>query len=276
MSTGDRNFGMGEDYLTGLPNIQAFYKRLEQERKRARDPLTEGELAVLYFNLVNFRLINLRYGLAAGDGYLARMAESLAASFPDGMVSHGNGDHFLILTDTLHLEERVANAREAIRKVFPISVECSIGAGIWDDPTLKPEEVCYRARLASEQNRKHLHTYFSCYSKELGERLEIADYAVSHIEEAITLGWIHVYYQPIVRADEPDLRDGSARTLGGSEVWHAGAGQVHQPPGGGKADLEAGSFGHPPGGQRDRESLPARHAGDSRLHQPLPARLSLL
>lgn len=200
MSTGDRNFGMGEDYLTGLPNIQAFYKRLEQERKRARDPLTEGELAVLYFNLVNFRLINLRYGLAAGDGYLARMAESLAASFPDGMVSHGNGDHFLILTDTLHLEERVANAREAIRKLFPISVECSIGAGIWDDPTLKPEEVCYRARLASEQNRKHLHTYFSCYSKELGERLEIADYAVSHIEEAITLGWIHVYYQPIVRA----------------------------------------------------------------------------
>ncbi len=159
MSTGDRNFGMGEDYLTGLPNIQAFYKRLEQERKRARDPLTEGELAVLYFNLVNFRLINLRYGLAAGD-----------------------------------------NAREAIRKLFPISVECSIGAGIWDDPTLKPEEVCYRARLASEQNRKHLHTYFSCYSKELGERLEIADYAVSHIEEAITLGWIHVYYQPIVRA----------------------------------------------------------------------------
>ena len=105
MSTGDRNFGMGEDYLTGLPNIQAFYKRLEQERKRARDPLTEGELAVLYFNLVNFRLINLRYGLAAGDGYLARMAESLAASFPDGMVSHGNGDHFLILTDTLHLED---------------------------------------------------------------------------------------------------------------------------------------------------------------------------
>lgn len=199
MSTGERNFDMGEDYLTGLPNIQAFYRRLEQERKRTRNPVTEGEITVLYFNLVNFRLINLRYGLAAGDTYLTRMAESLAASFPEGMVPHGNGDHFIILTDSLQLEARVADARERIRKLFPISVECSIGACIWDDTALKAEEVCYRARLASEENRRHFHTYFSCYSRELGERMEIADYVVSHIEEAVSLGWIRVYYQPIVR-----------------------------------------------------------------------------
>ena len=191
---------MGKDFLTGLPEVRSFYNILKEWRKQERNTEQEGELTVLYFDLVNFRQINLRYGLAAGDEFLQQMSKSLVDSFPYGVVSHINGDIFLVLTDDLMLEERAANAREKLRTIFPISMECSIGACVWDDHTLEPEEVCHLARLASDENRKHIHTYFSRYSKEMGEQMQTSEYVVSHIDEAVQHGWIKVYYQPIIRA----------------------------------------------------------------------------
>lgn len=188
------------DSQTGRNRMNTFFIIMQEWRNKERNIEKEGELVVLYFNLVNFRLINLQYGIANGDEILRAMDFCLAECFPHDVVSNLGGDHFAVLTDTLHMEERTANVFEKIRNIFPNSVECSVGACVWDDHTLDPETICSRAEVAADENRKYLKTNITYYTKELGHHLAISEYVVAHLDEAIQEGWIVVYYQPIVRS----------------------------------------------------------------------------
>jgi diguanylate cyclase (GGDEF)-like protein len=188
------------DPVTGLIGMRTFFAVMEKRRRENRDIKAEGEYAVLFFDLVNFRAINLRYGISSGDEYLRRMGKVLTDCFPDGVVAHFDGDRFAVFTNTLHLEEMAADARKKLRMIFPNNVECSIGVCVWDDHSRSAETICTRARIASDENRKHVRTYFSFYTKELGERMETAEYIVSHIDAAVSKGWIVVWYQPVIRA----------------------------------------------------------------------------
>ena len=188
------------DPVTGLIGMRIFFSAIEKHRQEKRDIQAEGELAVLYFNLVNFRSINLRYGIDAGDEFLRRMGNTISGCFPDGVVAQFGGDRFAVLTDTRRLEERAADAGKKIRMLFPVSIDCSIGACVWSDHSMSADAVCTGARIASDENRKGIRTSLTLYTKELGERMETAGYVVSHIDEAISKGWIVVWYQPVIRA----------------------------------------------------------------------------
>ena len=190
----------GRDPLTGLPDMRTFLDSMRQYRRRKRDVSTEGELAVLYFDLINFRMINLLYGMAYGDDTLRRVAESLQKSFPGSIVSHWDVDRYAVLSDTRNLEKRAKDALEKINQVLPLNAECSVGACIWDDPALDASTVCNRAKAASDESRKKIGLHFAWYTRDIGEALTENAYVVSHIDEAIKKGWIVVYYQPVVRA----------------------------------------------------------------------------
>ena len=176
------------DPVTGLIGMRTFFSAIEKHRQEKRDIQAEGELAVLYFNLVNFRSINLRYGIDAGDEFLRRMGNTISGCFPDGVVAQFGGDRFAVLTDTRRLEERAADAGKKIRMLFPVSIDCSIGACVWSDHSMSADAVCTGARIASDENRKGIRTSLTLYTKELGERMETAGYVVSHIDEAISKG----------------------------------------------------------------------------------------
>ena len=190
----------GLDPLTGLPHMHAFFKLAAEERQKPRDQEKDGELAVLYFDLINFKLFNLSYGITSADQFLRSMGRRLKESFADEVVAHLDGDRFAVLTNTIDLDERVEEARDNIQKAFPDSVECSVGICIWDDHTISTEKICNNARIASDESRKEVGKYISYYSKETGEELETSAYVVSHLEEAIQKDWIVVYYQPVVRS----------------------------------------------------------------------------
>lgn len=180
-----------------LPNLRKFLMAMDEARQK--ESAETGELVVLYFDLIKFRMINLNFGIAAADRLLNQMGEELSSFFHGEVVAHLDADHFAVLTTTNALEERTADAREIVRKIFPMNIECSIGACIWSDHELGADTILNQAKMASDENRKHVGTYFSYYNKELGDSLETAEYVVSYIDEAITNGWIVVYYQPIVR-----------------------------------------------------------------------------
>lgn len=189
----------GPDPLTGLIRMREFLSVADARRKVGRDEQAGGELAMLFFNLINFRSINLHYGLASGDELLRRMADALVASFPQDVVAHFDGDRFAVLTTTVRLEERATAAREKIDKLVPNSIRCSVGGCVWSDHQLTSERVAGRARLAADENLNHDNTFFSLYTPEAGGRAETADYVLSHLDEAIEKGWIEVYYQPVIR-----------------------------------------------------------------------------
>ena len=190
----------GQDPLTGLPDMRAFFALMKQEREKKREVTADGELAVLYFDLINFRMVNLLYGMPYGDEMLKRMGESLRDSFPGAAVSRWDVDHFVVFTDTRDLEKKADAAIERINGALSVRMECSVGACVWEDHSLDAETVCSHAREASDENRKKVGIHFSYYTEAMGITLDTDAFVVSHIDEAVREGWIVVYYQPIIRA----------------------------------------------------------------------------
>ncbi len=190
-----QNLNAETDPLTGLLLMHPFFEAMEARRKE-----NPKGLAVLYIDIVNFRSLNLRYGVSSGDDFLATFGRSLQDCFTDGIVAHFDADHFAVLAPAERIGERASQVRAIARKFSPRTIDATIGACIWDDPFADAEAACSRAKIAADDNRRRDNTYFSVFTPEMGKRLEVSEYVVSSIDEAVARGWIKVYYQPIIRS----------------------------------------------------------------------------
>ena len=86
------------DALTGLPNRRLFMDRLSQALARARR--NQGQLALLFIDLDNFKDINDTLGHAAGDDVLKMMGARMSALVREvDTVARLGGDEFIILLD---------------------------------------------------------------------------------------------------------------------------------------------------------------------------------
>ena len=206
IKTREENHAFTSDPLTGLMESKEFFSLLPKLQKEHQEKNSGDPLVVLFFDIVNFRYINLYYGMESGDAFLKRVAKMLQNTFPEYIISRMDGDHFLALTDSIGLSKRVAETRKLIQRLYPgLSLDVSIGASLYDKEEFKPDRVCQEAKLASDYNRLKMNTFFSFYTEKIGEKLEVSEYVVSHIDEAVEKGWIEVYYQPIVRAMTSEL-----------------------------------------------------------------------
>lgn len=188
------------DPLTGLIDMQSFLINMDNQGGHRDDKSSRGELAVLYVNLSNFRSYNLQHGMAAGDMLLRTVAENLRRLLPYGMATRFDSDHFVVLTDDYQLKERAEQIRLMVRGLEDGSLDCRIGACVWDNRSFSAEVVCDNARIACDDTRNRPNTYYAVYNDAMGKQLETSEYVVSHLSEALACGWIKVYYQPIIRA----------------------------------------------------------------------------
>ncbi|MCH4032914.1 MAG: EAL domain-containing protein [Lachnospiraceae bacterium] len=198
----DQETKPGIDPMTGLLEMHAFFSALAASQKSHPDAVT----TVLFLDLVNFRMLNLRYGISYGDGFLKAIARCIRRWFPEGAAAHFGGDHFAIYTPSRQARAQAERLRDMIRKMAPGStVDCTIGIFEWIDRDLGPETACTRAKIACDDCRKHVNTFFLDYTDEMGKDLELAEYVTSSLDEAIRKGWIRVYYQPIIRTLSGEL-----------------------------------------------------------------------
>ena len=101
------------DPLTGLDNRRTFDRRLEEEVAQARR--RDSELACLFLDLDNFKLLNDSRGHAFGDRVLIAVAKSLAASVRTGdVLARIGGEEFALLLDE-ESREAVAAAADRVR-----------------------------------------------------------------------------------------------------------------------------------------------------------------
>lgn len=88
------------DALTGLPNRSLLTERLALEVAAARD--AHRELALMFIDLDDFKLVNDTLGHGAGDDLLRVVSSRIEAEVaPDDMVGRVGGDEFVIVSPNL-------------------------------------------------------------------------------------------------------------------------------------------------------------------------------
>ena len=148
------------DELTGLGNRRLLDERLEYEV--ARHSRHDRSFAVLMLDLDGFKLVNDRFGHAAGDEVLRDVGAALARAVrgQDTVVRQG-GDEFCVLAPETGRLEAVALAdrlEDAVERATPglDAVGASVGAAIFPDDGRVPTELVAQAdaRQADEKRRR--------------------------------------------------------------------------------------------------------------------------
>jgi diguanylate cyclase (GGDEF)-like protein/PAS domain S-box-containing protein len=121
------------DVLTELANRETFQNCLEVALQQAAEQ--GGAAAVIIFDIDRFKLINDRYGHAAGDTVLCWTAERLT-TLQFGTPARLGGDEFAVLlqgADPVGIEQKaqsVFSALHGVVDVDDVGIECQVSAGL--------------------------------------------------------------------------------------------------------------------------------------------------
>jgi diguanylate cyclase (GGDEF)-like protein len=131
------------DYLTGAENIGSFTEMVNDEIRRAER--YGHPFSVAYFDLDNFKNINVTLGRSTGDDLLRRVVKTIkSATRKTDIVARLGGDEFAILmpeTNCEHADAAVAKVQESLLKAMQMNnwpVTFSIGVVTFVTP---PESV---------------------------------------------------------------------------------------------------------------------------------------
>lgn len=196
------------DALTGLPNRSLLQDRLDHSIARAN---RNGEqLAVLFIDLDNFKVINDSLGHAAGDELIVEMAHRLKHCVRDcDTVARYGGDEFVLILEGLRREDEVVQMLERIQHVvalpMPLSghalqVSCSMGVAVYPAHGHDLDTLLRHADAAMYQAKGERKGSYRFYTAHLNEAAQERLRLESALHRALPQDEIRVAYQPKVDA----------------------------------------------------------------------------
>ena len=194
------------DALTGLPNRLAFNEALEK-------PVQNGERALLFLDLNDFKAINDSLGHAAGDHVINCVAQRIARICGKGSVlARIAGDEFVLMIECEGAEQAIKNCAEEIHHAFDAPFEfkghhlhltAAIGYAVQDTKAMSCFDLMRQADLAmyeSKRLKEREPVAFRAMIEEASQRAFRVEHALraalaSRPEE------FSVAYQPVVTLD---------------------------------------------------------------------------
>ncbi|CAN5548680.1 hypothetical protein BH20ACT23_BH20ACT23_22560 [soil metagenome] len=200
------------DPLTGLANRALFVDRVKHALERAARE--DSRVAVLFFDLDDFKTVNDSLGHNCGDEVLVAVANRLSECLrPGDTFARFGGDEFAIFLEDTSLSSATSVAYrliEALGEPFTIGsrdvvVHASVGIEFGDATTTKADELLRNADVAmyvAKSKGKARYELFdpSMHTAAL-RRLEIK----SELRHAIENDEFVLHYQPIVGLEEGSL-----------------------------------------------------------------------
>jgi diguanylate cyclase (GGDEF)-like protein/PAS domain S-box-containing protein len=209
------------DRLTGLPNRALLEEQLN--RAAARTRRAQGALALLYFDLDNFKLVNDSLGHAAGDAVLLGTAQRVSALTRTGdVLARQGGDEFLLLlhcTDGEDPREAAQSTGEriaqALEEPFELSdavfhVGASIGVALMPEHADDPETLLKFADSAMYQAKRSGRGTVAFYEPDGDDNARARLLVTSRLRRAIAKGELLLHYQPIFHVDTGALASAEA------------------------------------------------------------------
>jgi diguanylate cyclase (GGDEF)-like protein/PAS domain S-box-containing protein len=192
------------DPLTGMPNRSLLLDRLAQALVRCERNGTQ--LALLFLDIDNFKLINDSLGHSAGDELLEAVAPRLAASVrPSDTVARFGGDEFVVLAEDVSDENAARLLTERIARAFAAPfvlrgeshvVSASTGVVMCAGGDVEPEDLLRDADAAmyraKERGRGHYEVFDDAMRARVVDRLKTEN----ELRRALADDEIEVHYQP--------------------------------------------------------------------------------
>nr|WP_051527266.1 EAL domain-containing protein [[Eubacterium] cellulosolvens] len=189
------------DRLTGLPGQRRFLAYAETALRNYDRQEADSNVAFLYINISKFKIFNVRFGMSAGDLLLQDIAALLRETFSDGYTARFADDHFAVYVEKGNLEQKIQCLNEALDHLRnETKIRAKIGIYRVKDCSVAPELACDLAKLSCDSIRNNPDKNIEEYTDEIGHKLEVHEYVLDHIDEAIENHYIKVYYQPVVRS----------------------------------------------------------------------------
>ena len=195
------NAGVDYDGITGLLG-KARFDRYASDFSRRYCEDDRAYYAIVYVNLVNFKLFNIENGVTRGDECLRIISKVLTQCFNNSFVARISDDHFAVFTEYEGAVVKASNAERIFYDTFgsEFSIVCKFGIyrfTLSDDFDVESALSC--AKMACDHIKHDKKNDISEYSVELAERMKTVEHVSEKIDEAIEKEWLRVYFQPVVR-----------------------------------------------------------------------------
>lgn len=213
-----------EDELTGLSNIYQFVQDAEEIMLKEH-----GSKQYLFINIENFKNYNDQFGYQAGNDFLRLVAGMIRETFCGGLVARQAYDHFVVLTDSEGVEEKIEQLRHKVIHInTDIHVDLQVGSytpgndmsestiltshgnGTANDikaagKMIDPRIAIDRARFACSLMKNKYDKHYMKYDSKMDASFHKRQYIVNNIDNAVEHGYIKVYYQPVVWSENHTL-----------------------------------------------------------------------
>ncbi|WP_210395467.1 putative bifunctional diguanylate cyclase/phosphodiesterase [Motiliproteus sediminis] len=196
------------DVLTDLPNRMMATERLSYKISRAR---RDGEqLAVLFIDLDDFKVVNDTMGHAVGDELLIALGERFKSRLREvDTIARLGGDEFLVLLPEPGTEEEVKQVATRLTETVAepvrllgrdVSVQCSVGIAIFPDDGDNAETLMANADNAMYQAKALPRSSVCFYTPEMNRRVQERLQMEQDLNQALERGQFHLNFQPLVEA----------------------------------------------------------------------------
>ncbi len=213
------------DSLTGLPNRERFRELLAQAVTTAE--ARGSEVAALFLDLDNLKLVNDSLGHWAGDRVLVAVAERLTGCLAPGQaLARLGGDEFMLLVvghdvraEADELARRVSAALGELFRVGDhlVNVTASVGISLFPQDSDGPENLLRRADIAMYHVKQGGKAHYGYFEPDM----EMASASRMQLEEALRRALagdeILLHYQPRI-----DIRTGRIVCLEALVRWRDG------------------------------------------------------
>ena len=203
------------DNLTGLPNRELFLDRLEQSVMRARDGMGPSP-TVMLIDIDRFKSVNSAVGMNGGDSMLISIARRLQRLIvPHQTLARVGGDQFALLLPTSFKPTEVGMMAERVRRALrspltmpgqELTLTGSIGIAMFDGQQADARSVFREAELAMYRAKRagsdRVEMFHPRMRQEHDERIGLE----SDLRHAVKRNQIRIFYQPIVRFSNDELR----------------------------------------------------------------------
>ena len=210
------------DTLTGLPNRQLFFDRLEQAMHVAR--AERRELAVMLIDLQRFKRVNDTLGRYAGDQVLKELATRLQRTITESATpAHIGGDRFAVVVPNLPgpamarwMDDWIVNsfAEPLVIDDIELRTSVKIGIALYPADAQTAEALFVNAEAALKRAKEAAGPYLF-YSPEMNARVAHRLHMETRLRKAAHQKQFVLHYQTKV-----DLATRRVRGLEALIRWH--------------------------------------------------------